>query len=84
MKQVIVAVLDLKVTSFARPFFVASVGVAMRSFADEVNRNAADNIMFHHPSDFVLYELGVFDDEVGKFNGLDGPKIIAHGSDVKT
>lgn len=84
MKIVVVSIFDLKLAAFGRPAFVPSVGAAIRGFADEVSRNDEHNLMFKHPSDFVLYELGLWDDEFGKFTCDNPPKVIAHGSDVKT
>ena len=51
----IFAVYDTASGSFARPMFVASRGVALRVFSDEVNRKADDNMLFNHPEDFQLF-----------------------------
>ena len=58
MKLYIVAVHDQAADAFMRPFFVPSIGMAIRSFTDEVNR--ADSEMNRHPGDYTLHELGVF------------------------
>lgn len=78
----IVAIRDRAADAFNRPIFVASVGMAIRGFQDEVNRDAADNEMFRHPEDFDLYELGVFDDSVGSFQ-TQQPRQLAIGKDCK-
>ena len=69
---------------YGRPFFLPATGVAIRSFQDEVNRNAPDNQMYAHPDDFDLYELGVFDDFDGKFALHEAPKLLALGKQVKS
>lgn len=82
MKLVAVAVKDLAVGAFMRPFFVQSRGVANRSFADEVNN--AESPMNKHPEDYELYELGSFDEESGRLaEHEDGaPVLLSRGKDV--
>lgn len=79
----IVAVFDAAANAFARPIFVPSVGIAMRSFTDEVNRSAADNEMYKHPQDFRLFELGRYDDATGMFDCVT-PQLLASGTQVST
>lgn len=81
MRLVLVVVRDRSADVFGRPTFTTSVGVAIRSFSDEVNRAAEDNVMYRHPEDFDLYELGVYDDETGTFD-VHQPRQIAIGKDV--
>lgn len=83
MKLVVVAVYDRAVGAYGRPIFVPSVGAALRSFQDEVNRKAEDNSMFNHPEDYELFHLADFDDVEGVFNGLSEPKALAYGRTVK-
>lgn len=85
MKLQIVAVRDRAANAFMRPFFVPTLGMAIRSFQDEVNRNGAvtDAPMYHHPEDYDLYHLGAFDEDVGGFE-IDGlPRQIAIGKDCR-
>ena len=53
-KVVVVAVRDRAIDAFGRPFFVPTIGVALRSFHDEMNRQAPDNAMAAHPEDYDL------------------------------
>ena len=73
MKMVIVSVYDVAAQAYGRPVFAVSVGAAMRSFTDEVNRRGEDNTMYQHAEDFLLFELGVFDDSNGSCKMLDVP-----------
>ena len=66
-----------------QPKFVPSIGVAIRSFSDEVNRQDAENQLFNHPDDFDLYEMGEFDDNTGLFTLHDQPKLVSLGKQVK-
>ena len=83
MQHIICSVRDAKSDAFGRPFFTASVGLAIRSFDDEVNRPAEDNIMFHHSEDFALFELGTFDDFDGSFVTHGTPKLLIQADQVK-
>lgn len=80
---VVVAVRDSAVKAYGRPIFVPSVGVALRSFSDEVNREAAENAMNMHPSDFELFEIAAFDEDTGVFRDApEGVRSLARGKDV--
>lgn len=83
MKYVMCSVLDLIGQQYGRPFFVVSVGSAIRGFSDEVNTPAEQSVLFKHPDDFQLFEIGVFDDSSCKFELLDVPKMLVSGSQVK-
>lgn len=81
MKQVVVAVYDRAAQLFGRPFFVAAVGQAIRSFTDEVNRKDQERGEFaRHPDDFDLWTLAVYDDAQGVFE--PDQKMIVRGKDV--
>ena len=83
MKLVLCSVKDRAADAYARPMFVPSIGVAIRSFSDEINRAADDNQLYNHADDFDLYELGVFDDNSGSFELYDKPKLLSLGKQVK-
>lgn len=84
MKMVVMAIRDAKVGAFMRPFFVQAVGQGLRSFTDEVNQKRDDNVMFHHPEDFSLWEFGVYDDAVAPhFEVKPVPVVVAKAVDVK-
>lgn len=78
----VVCIYDIATAAFGRPAFVAAVGAALRSFTDEINRADRDNMMYGHPEDFQLFDLGEFNEEIGVFNLLDKPRLICRGSDV--
>jgi len=83
MKLTLCSVKDRAADAYGRPMFVPSVGVAIRSFSDEINRQDADNQLYNHPDDFDLYELGEFDDNSGKFALHEEPKLLSLGKQVK-
>lgn len=82
MKMVIVSIMDTAAGAYGRPAFVASEGVAVRQFQDEVNRAHEDNQLYKHPDDFMLYYLGTFDDNTGGIDLLAQPKLIARAKEV--
>lgn len=75
MLRKVMAVYDKKMEAYLQPFFVPTVGIGIRSFADEVNRKAEDNGMNRHPEDYELWLLGEFNDETGDFVG-DGRRLV--------
>lgn len=77
----IVAVRDRAADAFGRPVFAHTVGQAIRSFQDEINRVAPDNEMNKHPSDFDLWHLGEFEDNSGKLLQTE-PKQLAIGANL--
>lgn len=81
MNLVIVSVRDEAVNAFMQPFFVHAVGIAVRSFGDEVRKDGTP--FSAHPEDYVLYELGVFDDSKGYVTMLPEPRQLARGVDYK-
>jgi hypothetical protein len=82
MKMVIVSIKDTAADAYGRPAFVATEGVALRQFQDEVNRASDDNQLYKHSHDFHLYLLGTFDDVTGNFDLVEIPKLITRGNDV--
>lgn len=57
------SILDTKVGTFSRPFFFGHIGECMRMCLD-AGRDMGSHIG-RHPFDFVLYEIGTFDDNLG-------------------
>lgn len=77
----VVAVFDAAMQAHARPVFVPALGVAIRSFSDEVNRVASDNQMNGHPEDFELVHLADFDEEAGTFSAVPR-RVLVRGKEV--
>lgn len=82
MLMTVVSILDTAAGAYGRPAFVASQGVAVRQFQDEVNRPDEQNQLYKHYDDFQLYELGSFDDNTGTFLLNESPKLICRAKDV--
>lgn len=82
-KYVELAVWDSAVQAYARPMYMQSVGQAIRSFGDEVNRKAEDNLLNKHPDDYELHNLGTWDDESGYHVTNDETRCVARAKDLK-
>lgn len=76
--HVVCAVRDSKMDAYMQPFFVKSIGVAARSFADEVNRK--ESPMFAHPEDYELFHIANFNEDTGIISSLPNPKSIGVAS----
>lgn len=83
MELYVCSIRDAKSEAFGRPFCAQSLGQAIRSFEDEVNRAHEENIVYKHPDDFQLFALGRFDDSTGLFKCSEVPQLLQAGGDVK-
>ena len=79
----IVIIRDIKANSYGNPIFVASLGGAIRSFGDEVNKTDGNPIA-QHPGDFELYYAGDYEPEDGSFTLRDKMEQIALASNFST
>lgn len=57
------AVYDNKAQAFMEPFFARNAATAIRAFQDNISR--PDSIFAKYPNDFVLYQIGEFNDQDG-------------------
>lgn len=79
MIQKMFGVRDGKALAFLQPFFSISAGAAIRAFGDAVNES--NSVFGKHPEDYVLYELGTFDDNSGEFIGCGLTKMLGTASE---
>lgn len=74
MKHLVFTVYDSMAEAYLQPFYVTSVGLAIRSFSEAVN---TDGHQFaKYPDDFTLWHLGEFDDGDAQFVSLDNFRKI--------
>lgn len=71
---------DSALKAYTRPFYVPALGAAVRAFSDMCNDPQSD--FFKHPSDYILYELGEFDDSTALYKPLEAPRIVSRGIDL--
>lgn len=66
------SIYDSKAENFNQPFAMSAAGQAIRWF-EELSQDTNSTIS-RFPNDFVLYEIGTFDNSTGNIVNLD-PKI---------
>lgn len=59
------AIYDSKTQTFSQPMFMQSHGSMMRAWVDHVNESGSN--IGKHPEDYILYEIGSYDDEKAVF-----------------
>lgn len=71
MKYEVVGVFDLAAEMWSQPMFVPALGLAIRSFADECQRQDDRNPYWKHPEDYVMYHIGTWSDDSGKLESVE-------------
>jgi len=80
MKKPMYSVLDRKAHVFAAPFTSTNDQTATRLFVRACNDPNNDLGMF--PNDYALFEVGLFDDETGKIEPIEIPRLLIDGRSV--
>jgi len=70
---------DRSADCYGTPYFALSVGAAARGFSDRLNRQEAENVMYDHPEDFELYEIGSYHDVTAELTS-HAPRLVMTGS----
>lgn len=83
MKMIVCTIKDRAADAYGRPFYVPAVGVAIRSFQDEVNLASDESQIHQHPDDFDLFELGSYDDGTAQFELFETPRLLMLGKQAK-
>lgn len=79
MKTNMFGIYDTKACLYGPPFFAPTVGAAVRSFSDLANDKQSS--INKHPSDYVLFQLGVFDDNDGSVVSCSPARNLGLASD---
>ena len=58
------SVFDVKAVAFMQPFFSPTRGQAIRSVTETLRDDKS--LLVKYPEDFILHELGEFNDETGR------------------
>lgn len=78
----VLTIRDRAANVFGQPVYNLSTGAAVRGFKDEINRSHEGNLLYTHPEDFDLYELGIYDDSDGTFKLHEKPVQLCLGRDL--
>lgn len=74
------SVYDVAVSAYLPPFTCRAKGEGIRMFSDVLlNR---ENPVGRHPRDYVLYQIGVFDDASGMLESLMNPEKVISGTEL--
>lgn len=65
MKAIMVSIFDITTSTFRQPFYAMNEADAKRAFRMILDTN---DLMKRNPSDFELYHVGMWDDEVGIYD----------------
>lgn len=74
MKLSIFSVRDSAVNAFLQPFFAPTKGAAIRMFSDAVSDSSHQ--FAKHKDDYVLWEIGEFDDANGLMSPIEPSRVI--------
>lgn len=74
MKMYVFSVFDKAVNAYNTPFYARTTQEAIRSFGALVNDTKTN--VAQHPSDFVLFLLGEYDDNSGLFSCAEPRRIV--------
>lgn len=69
---------DEKAGVFSPPFYMGTEGLALRAVSDLVADERTT--VARHPNDFILYELGAFDDSTGVIEGAKPRPLVKASS----
>lgn len=81
MKTLVFAVYDSKASAYGTPFFMPSVGVAVRMFTDLAND--PKTTVHAHAEDYTLFEIGSYDDGPGILEALEKHKPLGLAAGYK-
>lgn len=74
------SIYDSAISAFLQPFWSDHKANAIRSFQRVVNdKSDANNMVAAHPDQFVLFELGEFDQPTGVFSSHQTPLSLGNG-----
>lgn len=82
MELKVFAVRDMKAEAFLQPFFTPTQGSALRAFGDACAKS--DSPFYMHPSDYVLYEIGSYNDANAMLDCVNPVKMMACAADFAT
>ncbi len=82
MQTTIFTVYDDKAEAYLPPFFLNTVGEALRAFSELAND--PNHAFCKYPSDFTLFQIGTFDNGNCSFELLPTPTAIGKAIEYKT
>ena len=81
MEYKVYSIFDSKIEAFLQPFCAQTKGQAIRMFTDSVND--PQTMFSKHPEDYVLFELGSWFDDSGRYAVHTAPVSIGIAIEFK-
>ena len=81
--------LDTTAQTFLNPISLTNDGEAIRWFQTQVDGDKETNLIAKYPSQFILYRINDYDDQIGKYldtmdnKPFTAPKEIVFGTQLK-
>lgn len=72
------SIFDTKTQTYSNPFYALTAGAAIRTFGDAAKD--IQSIISQHPADFLLYDIGEWDDHTGEIT-THPPHALGSASD---
>lgn len=82
MKFKVFSIYDAKAKAFQTPFYMVELGQALRAFEDLCKDT--DTLVYRHPEDFQLYEIGSYDDSNAKHESYIPLELVSTATEMKT
>lgn len=80
MKLRLFSLYDSGVGAYLKPFWADHKANAIRSFIQLINdKSDNNNMVANHPDQFVLFEIGEFDQNSGVFSSYQTPLSLGNG-----
>lgn len=76
----VLTIRDIKAEANMPVFCMRSRGEAIRAFGDACKKNDGSPLSVH-PEDYVLFEVGEFDEQTGLIKAYTAPVSVCIGSD---
>lgn len=71
----LIAVQDIKAQAFLNPICVRTTAEGIRHFEAQVKNK--DSLFNAHPTDFILFEIGDYNELTGSITPSDAPRALA-------
>nr|QJB18902.1 MAG: nonstructural protein [Microvirus sp.] len=79
--MLIFSIIDRTTKDFGLPFYQPTKDTAIRSFRDLAND--PESMIYKHPDDFTLFELGQFSPSTGQITGHDKPIVVVNALEIQ-
>lgn len=79
MKTNLYVIFDVKAKFYNKPFYLPNTATAIRTFTDLANDMNTD--IGKHPEDFILFEIGTYDDATATIESTE-PHVIARAHEL--